>query len=172
MSTGNQIRPAVAGCRPVQWSWYCHDRRAGFSLIEAMIVLALLGSLSALGIPAYMDQRENSRVATAVTDIVAMSLDLQAFKELNGRFPDDLNAAGLGGATDPWGQSYQYLKIEGLGNNGPVKKDKFLVPLNTDYDLYSVGYDGSTHTRLSNASSADDVVRATNGTYVGLGADY
>lgn len=145
---------------------------AGYSLIESLIVLALLGTLSAIAVPAVMDQLEASRVATAVVDITTMSLDLQAFKEVNGRYPATLAEAGLDAATDPWDQAYRYLKIEGEGNVPGMKKDQFLVPLNTDYDLYSVGPDGFTHTRLSSADALDDVVRAANGAFVGLGADY
>ena len=50
-----------------------------------------------------------ARVATAVIDITTMSLDLQAFKEVNGRYPETLTEAGLDGATDPWGQAYRFL---------------------------------------------------------------
>lgn len=141
-------------------------------MVEVLVALALTASLSAIAVPAYMDQRETARVATAVTDIVSMSLDLEAFKQVNGRYPDSLGAAGLGAALDPWGQRYGYAKIEGAVGFKGMKMDRFLVPLNTDYDLYSIGVDGVTNVQLNQASSADDVVRANNGEYVGLGADY
>ena len=46
------------------------------------------------------------------------------------------------------------------------------MPLNDDYDLYSRGKDGLTATGVSAARSLDDVVRANNGIFIGLGAHY
>jgi general secretion pathway protein G len=53
-----------------------------------------------------------------------------------------------------------------------VRRDKNLVPINTDFDLYSVGKDGVTVSPLTAAQSRDDVVRANDGTFIGLGEDY
>ena len=164
-------RPTASTCGRLGWS-SVRDSGAGFSLIECIVVLALGATISAIAVPRFMDQRENMRIAAAITEVSAMSLDLQAFKEVNGRYPLTLSEAGLGGAVDPWGFAYGYLKIEGVSGNGGVKKDQFLVPLNTDYDLYSVGADGATHIRMTNASSQDDVVRALNGSFVGLSAEF
>jgi len=55
---------------------------------------------------------------------------------------------------------------------GQVRKDKSLHPLNTDYDLYSMGPDGQTAKPLTSSKSQDDIVRANNGGFVGLGKDY
>ena len=50
--------------------------------------------------------------------------------------------------------------------------DKFLVPLNGDYDLYSMGADGETKKTLSAPASYDDVIRALNGGYIGLASNF
>ena len=55
---------------------------------------------------------------------------------------------------------------------GGFRKDGNLNPLNTDFDLYSRGQDGDTAGPLSAQSSRDDIVRANNGAFVGLGEDY
>jgi general secretion pathway protein G len=55
---------------------------------------------------------------------------------------------------------------------GEARKDYFLVPLNSEYDLYSVGKDGESRPPLSVPVSADDVIRANDGAYVGLAANY
>jgi general secretion pathway protein G len=52
------------------------------------------------------------------------------------------------------------------------RKDRFLVPLNTDFDLYSVGRDGESVPPLSAAKSRDDVVRAANGAFIGLASKF
>jgi general secretion pathway protein G len=48
------------------------------------------------------------------------------------------------------------------------RKDKQLQPINTDYDLYSVGKDGDSVAPLTAKKSLDDIVRAGEGAYVGL----
>jgi len=55
---------------------------------------------------------------------------------------------------------------------GDVRRDKNLVPINTDFDLYSVGKDGDTATALTARQSRDDIVRANNGGYIGRAEDY
>jgi general secretion pathway protein G len=75
---------------------------------------------------------------------------------------------------DPWGNPYQYLKIEGAPKSviGSARKDRFLVPLNSTYDLYSKGPDGASKPPLNAAVSRDDILRANDGQYVGLAAGY
>jgi general secretion pathway protein G len=57
-------------------------------------------------------------------------------------------------------------------NRGQMRKDRNLVPINTDFDLYSMGKDGETVMPLTTPKSQDDIVRASNGAFVGLGSDY
>jgi general secretion pathway protein G len=55
---------------------------------------------------------------------------------------------------------------------GKWRKDRFLVPLNSDYDLYSMGKDGCTVAPITAKASHDDILRANNGSYVGLASKY
>ena len=58
---------------------------------------------------------------------------------------------------------------------GPPQKpreDKHEKPINTDFDLFSMGQNGDYSKRLDNKKSADDIVRASNGEYVGLASEY
>jgi general secretion pathway protein G len=74
---------------------------------------------------------------------------------------------------DPWGNPYEYLKIMGNGpGRGQCRKDKFLNPLNDDYDLYSKGRDGASQAPLTAQASHDDVVRASNGSFIGPALNY
>jgi general secretion pathway protein G len=50
--------------------------------------------------------------------------------------------------------------------------DRFGVPLNTTYDLYSVGKDNSTSGSLNSSVSFDDVVRANDGGFLGQGSRF
>jgi general secretion pathway protein G len=55
---------------------------------------------------------------------------------------------------------------------GLQRKDLALVPINTDFDLYSKGRDGATQPPLTAASSRDDIVRANDGQFIGLASGY
>jgi general secretion pathway protein G len=90
-----------------------------------------------------------------------------------GSYPDSLADVGVS-MLDPWGNPYQYLRIEGASSKakGKQRKDHSLVPINSDFDLYSMGEDGASSPPLTAASSQDDIVRANNGAYYGYGRDY
>ncbi len=73
---------------------------------------------------------------------------------------------------DPWGRPYEYLDLSDAKSHGKSRKDKNLVPLNADFDLYSMGKDGTSVSALTAKASQDDIVRANNGGFIGLAADY
>ncbi len=52
------------------------------------------------------------------------------------------------------------------------RKDKNLVPVNNDFDLYSMGEDGKSVAPFAAKHSRDDIVRANNGNFIGLAEDY
>jgi general secretion pathway protein G len=145
----------------------------GFTLIEIMIVVAILGTLSAMAVPNYLKYKENGRVAVAQTDIRMIEKEINVYVIDNNRYPDNLNNVFTTNPIDPWNNPYQYLRIDG-GNVPPgrFRRDHFLVPVNTDYDLYSMGRDGASQSPFTARVSQDDVVRANNGGFVGLVSDY
>ena len=55
---------------------------------------------------------------------------------------------------------------------GQTRKDKNLVPLNSDFDLYSMGPDGASQPPLAAPVSHDDIIRASDGAYVGSAEGY
>lgn len=131
------------------------------------LTLAILGTLTAIVVPYARDYLDRARVAQAVSDIAAIQSDLQGYDPL----PETLAQIGRGGMLDPWGNAYRYLKLS-TAKMGAARKDKFLVPLNSDYDLYSTGKDGATAAPLTAASSRDDIVRANDGGFIGLASRY
>ena len=143
----------------------------GVTLLELMVVVAAVVVLGSLAIPAFTSYVERSRVARAVGDIGTVSLQLYRWQLNTRSFPATLAEAGIVPGSDPWGRPYAYLRIAGA-NPGLVRKDHNLVPINTDFDLYSVGRDGGSAAALTAQLSRDDVVRANNGAYIGVGANY
>lgn len=144
----------------------------GFTAIELLIALAIVGVLATVGFSRYMDYRERVRVYAATSDIGAMSTVIQQYIVDSYVPPDSLAQVGLAGLRDPWGYPYQYYNLTSHKGNGKARKDRNLNPLNTDFDLYSVGKDGNTASSLQAKWSRDDVIRARDGRFVGLASDF
>jgi general secretion pathway protein G len=144
----------------------------GFSLVETAIVIAIGAILLAIVVPGVQAYLERGRVAQAVLEIGDMSTAIRKTVKSTGVVPDSLDAAGFGGRVDPWGRPYEYFNLISSKGNGQARKDKKLAPLNSDFDLYSVGSDGQTAASLVNAKSRDDIVRARDGGFVGLASDF
>ena len=64
--------------------------------------------------------------------------------------------------TDPWGHAYQYTSHTDGSTRGSWRKDKNIVPINSDFDLYSMGKDGTSVPPLTAQASRDDIVRAND----------
>ena len=74
--------------------------------------------------------------------------------------------------NDPWGRPYVYTDLSQKGSKGNARKDGKLNPINSDFDLFSVGEDGLTTAPLKPPQSRDDVIRARDGAFLGLAADF
>lgn len=145
----------------------------GLTVIELLITVAIIGTISSIIIPTLTDQLEKDKNKQAASDIAVIGASLAVFINDYGLPPDNLGQVGLAGKRDPWGNPYEYLNVFSDGSGPPhPRKDHFLHPLNSDYDLYSMGADGDTKVPLTANASRDDIIRASNGGYIGIAADY
>ncbi len=126
----------------------------GFTLIELMVILVIIGVLAALIVPNVLDRADDSRTTAAKTDVNNLMQALKLYKLDNQRYPTGeqglqalLNRPTTGPQapnwrpyvdklpTDPWGRPYQYL------NPG----------VHREVDVLSLGADGAPGGEGTNA---------------------
>ena len=131
-----------------------HQRQRGFTLIELMVVLVIIGVLAALIIPNVLERADDARITAAKTDISNLSQALKLYKLDNQNYPtaeQGLQALVIRPTVgtvpmnwkpyieklpqDPWGHPYQYL-------NPGIK---------SDVDVMSLGADGVSGGQGKNA---------------------
>ena len=147
----------------------------GFSLLELLLALVIMSLLTGIAVPAYQSFVDRSRVSVAVADIGGIDMQIERFVANNFSYPQSLADLAVDLPLDPWGREYQFLLIRGNNQNGlqgRLRKDRNLVPINSDYDLYSVGPDGDSRPPLNARPSRDDIVRAADGGFVGTAEEF
>ncbi|MEE4573476.1 type II secretion system major pseudopilin GspG [Pseudomonas viridiflava] len=118
--------------------------QAGFTLIEIMVVVVILGILAAIVVPKVLDRPDQARATAAKQDIGGLMQALNLYRLDNGRYPNQnqglkvlverpANVSKNNWRSylerlpnDPWGRPYNYLNP---GVNGEV-------------DIFSLGADG------------------------------
>lgn len=143
--------------------------RRAFTLIELLSVVAIIGLLAGVTAPPLFASITKARVARASGDLRSLAQDLAVIDSL----PGTLAGIGRNDLLDPWGQPYVYLPFpEGGPLPGAARKDRFSVPINERFDIYSLGPNGASAPLLTAAASRDDVVAGNDGGFIGLAAKY
>jgi general secretion pathway protein G len=146
--------------------------QSGWTLVEVLLIIALIGIIASILVPVFLQILERAKVRKAIADMRMIEFEVGQYRDLEERYPEDLDALPPRPRLDPWGRPYVYFLFEGPGWRGRARKDRFLVPINTYFDLYSLGPDGDSRAPLQNPKSLDDVVRANDGQFYGLGRDF
>ncbi len=141
--------------RTAERCWSRIAREGGFTLVELLVVMVILGLLAALVVPSYLGREKKARAQAAKAQVELLGTALDTFRLDVGRYPttqEGLQALRAAPGSlprwdgpylkkdvpqDPWGRPYVY---ESPGQHG-------------DYDLYSYGSDGAP----GGASDAGDV---------------
>ncbi len=150
------------------------SRRLGYTLIEVVLVLVIAGILAAVAIPNYMGHVKESEIMKATVDMRAIQNSITIYNVEFRTFPTDLAEIGEDGRLDPWGNPYRYLNLTSgtPGVNGKRRRDKSMNPINSDFDLYSMGPDGKSSPQLVSKKGRDDIVRANDGEFLGPAEEY
>lgn len=125
-----------------------HAQR-GFTLIEVMVVVVILGILAGLVVPRLLDRPEEARRTKAVMQIKSIEEALALYKLDNGMFPE--TSQGLEALVEKPEKGRIPIRYREGGYLGKIPKDPwgndyvYLSPgLNSDYDLISYGADGES----------------------------
>ena len=151
------------------------SRKTGFTVIEMMLVIAIVGILAVIAVASYAKYRERIETMQAILDIGSLQPLIAQYALDNNGYPDSLADIGRDTLRDPWGNPYQYLSHDSVGHGsggGQWRKDHSIVPINSDYDLWSNGVDGQSSPPLTAKHSRDDIVRANNGRFIGPASDF
>lgn len=111
-------------------------KQRGFTLIEIMVVVVIIGMLATLILPKVLGRQDEAFIAKAKSDIRAISSSIKLYKLDNFKYPTGLNELVTGGSKgrgyldkvpkDPWGKEYQYA----------------YPGSNLEFDVWSLGADG------------------------------
>lgn len=145
---------------------------AGLTVIELLFAVLILGVLGGIAQSKYSDYQEKIRRNQAIQDITTLQVAIGHYEIDARKFPASLADIGRAGMLDPWGRPYVYTDLGAPGGHGAARKDHSLNPINSDYDLYSMGPDGVSKKQLTNKDSLDDIVRARDGAFIGVAADF
>jgi len=146
----------------------------GLTLIELLITISIVATLAGIAAPIFGTYIDKARSQKAVSDIrTTLQAGIMLYEFTNDMLPVSLANINRGGILDPWGHTYEYLNFAVAGPfwTDLARKDEFQVPINSDYDLYSIGKDGKTTVTLMATWSQDDIIRAGDGGYVGQVSD-
>ncbi len=106
------------------------QRNRGFTLLEIMVVVVIIGLLAGIVTPIVIERLEQARVTTATAEIQKLDMTVQMHKMDTTKYPDALDDLVPEYVkhmkNDPWGHAYVYMHP---GRHG-------------DFDVYSLGADG------------------------------
>jgi general secretion pathway protein G len=168
--------PPVSGSFPCGPSFGVMGRSkgaGGFTIIELLLAIALVGVLLAIAVPSYRAYVLRAQYSRSISELAKIKVAIDKYRlNHNDALPASLADTSAPTLNDPWGRPYVYTVFAGMKGIGQKRKDGNLVPINSEFDLYSMGPDGESVGSLTATKSRDDVIMANDGAFFGQASDY
>ncbi|HEZ8257602.1 TPA: pilin, partial [Neisseria gonorrhoeae] len=143
----------------------------GFTLIELMIVIAIVGILAAVALPAYQDYTARAQVSEAILLAEGQKSAVTEYYLNNGEWPADNGAAGVASSSSIKGKYVKEVKVENGVVTATMKSDGVNKEIKDKrLSLWAKRENGSVKwfcgqpvkRGAGNAGKADDVTKAGN----------
>ena len=159
----------------------------GFTILEMLVALVIVAILTIIAIPLFGGPGVNcdnpgerpgplarAKIASVTGEIGTIKMQAERFALVHDRYPTSLDELNLteDQKTDPWGNPYVFTDLTDINGIGKARKDHNMHPVNTYFDVYSMGEDGKTATPFTSTPGEDDIVMAQDGQYFGLACYY